>query len=145
MLPGDYQNVMQRAFNLERHAFEAWMLEGGTLVRASKLLENKGIINRKTKRPYTPMGIQQAAYRYIIYNHIEVRPIMENIWKDYGVTKVTNEMWEKYVVNMAAVILGNSSKKRFMKWLDKNPQFEKYEHMYAVRFGIEADRRTRDE
>jgi hypothetical protein len=145
MLPGDYQFTMQKEFKLDRYAFEAWLLEGGTLEKARHILAKKGIINRRRNEPYTKMGIQQAAYRYIVENQVEVRPIMENIWKGYGVTIVTNDSWNKYIVRMAMMVLGNSSKKRFMGWLDKNPEFKEYEYMYAIRFGIEADKRTEDE
>ena len=142
MLPGDYQHVVQKLNNLERPAFEAWLLEGGTLEKASAILAKRGIVNGRTKKAYTPMGIQQAAYRYIIYNHEEVRPVMENLWKEYNVGYVNDETWEKYIVNMASIVLGNSSKGRFLKWLEDNPKFKKYEYMYAIKYGIEADRRT---
>ena len=145
MLPGDFKFTIQKKFKLDKLAFDAWLLEGGTLEKARQILANKGIINRRRNEPYTKMGVQQAAWRYTVENHEEARPIMENIWKDYGVTNLTDEIWEEYIVNLAMTILGNSSKKRFMDWIGKNPKFEKYEYMYAIRFGIEADRQTQNE
>jgi len=145
MLPGDFRFTMQKEFKLDKHAFEAWIEQGGTLEKASYILAKKGILNRRKNKPYTKMGIQQAAYRYIVENQVEVRPTMETIWKRYGISTVTNEAWEKYILRIAIMVLGNSSKKRFMRWLGENPEFEKYEHVYAVRFGIEADKRTENE
>jgi len=140
MLPGDFNYTIQRHFGLAKQAFEAWFLEGGTLEKARYILADRGIKNHRTNRPYTKMGIQQAAWRYIVENHETVKPILLGIWGDHGYKNVPEEVWDRYVVNIAIKILGNSSRGRFMRWLEENPQFKKYEDMYAVRFGIEADK-----
>lgn len=144
MLPGDYDFTIQKKFQFDKLAFEAWILHGGTLEKASRLLTKKGIINRKTGKPYTYMGIYQAAQRYIVYNHHKVRPILEDVWKDYGVDvkSITQADWEKYVLKIAISILGKSSVKRFKEWLNSNPEFMKYEYMYAEKLGINVERQV---
>ena len=142
MLPGDYQFYIQKhGFKLDKVAFYAW-LETGTLAKATKRLALDGIINRRKKEPYSTMGVLLAARRYMVENHEEVKPVLLEHWKEYGVEYVSDEDWDKYILQIAIQVLGNSSKKRFMDWLALNPEFEKYEYMYAIRFGIEADRRT---
>ena len=142
MLPGDYQFYIQKhGFKLDKLAFYAW-LETGTLAKAAKRLALDGVINRRRKEPYTTMGVLLAARRYTVENHEEAKPLLLEHWKGYGVDHVSDEDWEIYILKIAMEVLGNSSKKRFMDWLALNPMFEKYEYMYAIKFGIEADRRT---
>jgi len=145
MLPGDYDFTIQKKFQFDKLAFEAWILHGGTLEKASGVLQKKGIINRRTGKPYTCMGIYQAAQRYIVDNHHAVRPILEQVWVEYGVDvkSITQEDWEKYILKIAISILGKSSFKRFQEWLNKNPEFMKYEYMYADRFGINVNRQVK--
>ena len=143
MLPGDYDYIMQRRLHFDRMAFEAWILEGGTLEKAYGILEKHGIVNKRTGRPYTQMGIYQAAHRYIANNHQEVRPILENLWKEHGVDKVPDDVWEKYILKISMNSLLRSSKGRFLNWLEKYPEFTKYEYMYADEIGLNVDREVK--
>lgn len=142
MLPGDYRFFIQnKSFKLDKIAFYTW-IDAGTLEKATKQLAINGIINRRKKKPYTTMGVLLAARRYMVWNHEEVQPVLLKHWKEYGVMSVSQEDWEKFILNIAIQVVGNSSKKRFLMWLDQNPKFKQYEYMYAIKFGIEADRRA---
>jgi hypothetical protein len=57
-------------------------------------------------------------------------------WQERENVYVTDEEWDINIVNKARVVLGNSSKKRFLDWVKKNPWAEKYDYLYAKSFGL---------
>jgi len=129
-----YKSIMPRTWGMdEREAFNAWM-EAGSLPRAAKYMENLGYYNKRLRKPFSTFAIRHAACRYIAVNHEEAKPRLLKAWNDAGV-KISDEEWEKFVVELAAKYL-SSSKARFMRWLDANAWATKYDYIYAKQFGL---------
>ena len=112
------------------------VMEGGSYERARRILTKQGHINTFTGEPYTYMGVYLASFRYLCDNHEKLRPLLFARWREREDVHITDEEWELFIVNKAKVVLGNSSKKRFLDWLDKNPWAKKYDHLYADEFGL---------
>ena len=110
-------------------AFESWMRAGSLEKAALHMMNQLDMYNKKTGKPFTQFGVRHAACRYIALNHVEVRPVLEQAWADAGVV-ITKEEWEKFVVDIAMRFL-DSSKVRFMRWLEANPWAEDYDYIYA--------------
>lgn len=122
--------------NFEESSFYAW-LESGTCTKAIRVLTKKGIINRRTGKPYTYMAVYYAAYRYLVKNHAKLKPVLFDLWgMREGTEKMSDEQWDIYVINKAVFALGNNSKKAFMRWLEENSWAEDYDYLYATRFGL---------
>jgi len=121
--------------SFEKTSFYAW-LDSGTCARAIRVLVKKGIINTKTGKPYTYMAVYFAAYRYLVKNHAKLKPVLFELWGMREGIDMSDEEWEAFIVNKAVFALGNKSKVAFMKWLKKNPWAEKYDYLYATRFGL---------
>ena len=109
----------------ERECFRLW-LELGSLRKVSDHLRSKGTINPKTGRPFTTMGIRNSAYRWVLKNIEEAKPLYysEGFVGD-------DEDWDKFIIDTARnIILEPSVTVRpFMKFIREN-DFEKYEYFY---------------
>ena len=116
-------------------AFYAW-LEAGTCAKATKMLPKKNIINLSTGKPYTYMAVYLGAYRHLVNHHEELKPVLFELWNMREGIDMTGAEWEVYIVHKATVVLGNSSKKLFLAWLDENPWAREYDYIYAKRFGL---------
>jgi hypothetical protein len=127
------RKVMEQEFS--ELAFEA-VMEGGSYERARQILTKQGWVNRFTGKPYTYHGVYLSSLRYLVVNHAEVRGRILERWREREDVYVTDEEWEEYIVDKAKVVLGNSSKKRFLDWLAENPWADKYDYIYAKTFGL---------
>ena len=116
-------------------AFDA-VMEGGSYERARRILIKQGYINTYTRKPYTYMGVYLASLRYLCENCEELRPILMKRWQERENVYVSDDEWNIYIVNKARVILGNSSKRRFLDWIDNNPWARNYDYLYAKDFGL---------
>jgi len=125
----------KRNTTFAKEAFDA-VMEGGSYARAQRILSQSGVRNNRTGKPYTKMGVYHAAVRYLCDNCEELKPILLNRWRDQDGIELTDEQWERFIVHKAATFIGNGGKKRFFRWVDEHPWAEKYEHMYAKRFGL---------
>ena len=121
--------------SLQKVAFYAW-LEGGTCAKATKMLPKMKIINPRTGKPYTYMAVYLGAYSYLVENHEEMKPVLFDLWNMREGVDMTDAEWDAYIVRRAAMAMGNSSKKRFMGWLERNPWAKEYDYIYAKRFGL---------
>jgi hypothetical protein len=132
-----FQPGRRRKINedFSRLAFEA-VFEGGNFERARRILTQQGHINTFTGKPYSYMGVYLASYRYLLENHDELKPRLLKKWKEQSDIVPTEDEWNEFIVNKAAVILGNSSTKRFLDWLEENPWAEEYDYIYAKSFGL---------
>ena len=127
------RKVMEEEFS--KLAFDA-VMEGGSYERARNILTKQGFVNRFTGKPYTYMGVYLSSLRYLVENHIELKPRILERWREREDVYVTDEEWEEFIVTKAKVVLGNSSKKRFLDWIKINPWAEKYDYIYAKTFGL---------
>ena len=116
-------------------AFEA-VMEGGSYERARRILTKNGHINMFNGKPYTYMGVYLSSLRHLVENHVELKPRILERWREREDVYVTDEEWEEFIVTKAKVVLGNSSKKRFLDWVEENPWAEKYDYIYAKTFGL---------
>jgi hypothetical protein len=121
--------------DFSRLAFEA-VMEGGTFERARRILTEQGEVNKLTGKPYTYMGVYLASYRYLLENHEELKPRLFKKWKEQSDIVTSEDDWNKFIIHKAMMVLGNSSTKRFMDWLDKNPWAKEYDYLYAKSFGL---------
>jgi hypothetical protein len=121
--------------SFEETAFYSW-LDSGTCSKAIKALEKKGVVNPRTGKPYTYMAVYFAAYRYLAKNHAELKPVLFDLWGMREGMEMSDAEWEAYIVHKAVFALGNNSKGAFMRWLEENPWAEKYDYLYAKRFGL---------
>lgn len=128
------RRVMEEEFS--KLAFEA-VMECGSYERARVILTERGYLNRFTGKPYTYMGVYLSSQRYLIENNKELKERILERWREREDIYVTDEEWDRYIVTRAKIVLGNSSKKRFMDWVAENPWAEKYDYIYAKRFGLE--------
>jgi hypothetical protein len=127
------RKVMNEGF--AKLAFEA-VLEGGSYERARLILTKQGHLNEFTGKPYTYMGVYLASLRYLCENCEELKPMIMERWQERENVYVTDEEWDIFIVNKAKMALGNSSKKRFLDWVEKNPWAKKYDYLYAKSFGV---------
>ena len=125
--------VLSREFS--ELAFEA-VMEGGSYERARQILTNKGYLNRVNGKPYTYHGVYHASLRYLVEHNEEVKDRLLERWREREDVYVSDEEWEEFIVKKARIILGNSSRKRFLRWLKENPWAEKYDYIYAKTFGL---------
>lgn len=121
--------------NFAEVAFEA-VLEGGSYERARRILTKQGHLNMFTGKPYTYMGVYLASLRYLCENCEELKPVLMARWQERENVYVSDEDWDIYIVNKARVVLGNSSKKRFLDWVELHPWAKKYDYLYAKSFGV---------
>lgn len=121
--------------SFQKMAFYAW-LEGGTCKKAEKMLPKRGIVNPITGKPYTYMAVYLAAYIYLVNNHEELKSVLFDLWNMREGIDMTDGEWDAYIVLKASVALGNSSKARFLEWIDDNPWAREYDYIYAKRFGL---------
>ena len=129
-----YSSIVPRTHGMdEKKAFEAWM-ELGSLPRAALYLEEQGLYNIRTDKPFSPFGIRHAACRYIAVHHEAAKPILLKAWRDAG-TEIDTETWNRFVVDTAAEYL-SSSKDRFMRWLEANAWAQRYDYIYAEQYGL---------
>jgi len=128
----------RKKLEFHKEAFYAW-LEAGTCSKARRVLSRKGIVNPNTGKPYSYMAVYLGAYTYLLDNHKRLKPILFDLWGLRENLDMTDQEWEAYLVNKAAIVLGNSSKRRFMEWLEDNPWAKKYDYLYAKRFGLRAE------
>jgi len=132
MLNKDYVTYMPRTRGVtEEEAFFAW-IEAGSLARASKMLAEQGKINRSTGKPYSTIGLNISAKRFIALENEKAKPVMLNLWRQAGV-ELSDEEWEEFVVHAAVQSMGRFSLNRFVRWLEANPFAKKYEHIYINR------------
>jgi hypothetical protein len=122
---------------LAKEAFYAW-LETGTCGKARNYLTKRGIINPRTGKPYTYMAVYLGAYSHLVNNHESLKSVLFDLW-GFTDDDMTQQEWEAYIVGRATVVLGNSSKKRFMEWLSRNSWAKEYDYIYAKRFGLRQE------
>lgn len=122
-----------------KDCFYKW-LELGSIIKVRNHYANLGMVSPRTKRPFVYSGILAAAYKFVIENHEEVRPIY--LGEGSEVAKV-DQAWEEWLVHKAIkVYLIISSKGRFLGWIERN-NFEKYDYMYADEYFNEEPKYTR--
>jgi len=127
--------------NFSKRAFEA-VMEGGSYKRAIVILTRNGDLNRFTGKPYTYMGVYLASWRYLLENHAELKDRLLERWKEREDVYISQREWEEFLVTRAKIVLGNSSKKRFLDWLAENLWAEEYDYIYAKAFGLEQKSRS---
>lgn len=115
----------------DKQCLDLW-IELGSTEKVSKHLANNGQVNPTTKKPFSQMAIWDAAFRWILSHPEEAR----EIYVEQG-SVLTQEEWEEWLVGRARHVLG-TSKGRFLAWIERN-NFQKYEYVYAERFGIEQE------
>ena len=111
-------------------------LEGGSYARARMILTKNGHVNRFTGNPYTYMGVYLSSLRYLVENCDELKPMLMKRWQENENVYVSDEDWDIYIITKAMVVLGNSSKKRFVDWINAHPWTKKYDYIYAKSFGL---------
>jgi len=118
----------------ERESFDA-MMKAGTVTSAAELMSIRGFKNPRTGHSYTRMAVYNAAIRYMFKNHAEVKEKLFELWRVQGrIENVPDDEWEAFIVEKAMKY--SSGKKSFMDWLEENPWAEKYDYIYAKRFGL---------
>lgn len=75
-------------------------VETGSIYKVVKILHNRNIVNPKTGKAPTPMGVWQTAWRYILANMVEGRKGIESAWRANG-ELLTDKDWYKIVVEHA--------------------------------------------
>ena len=125
----------KKKLEFEKDAFYAW-LEAGTCNKARNVLAQRGIVNPNTGKPYAYMAVYFAAYRHLLYNHEALKPVLFDLWGMRAGVDMTQKEWEIYLVRKAMMVLGNSSKSRFLKWIEDNSWAKEYDYLYAKRFGL---------
>lgn len=124
----------QRIDEFERESFDA-MMKAGTVTSAAELMFIRGFKSPRTGHPYTRMAVYNASIRYMVKNHAEVKDKLFELWKVQGrIENVSDDEWEAFIVEKAMKYL--AGKYAFVKWLEENPWAEKYDYIYAKRFGI---------
>ena len=101
----------------------------GSVAKVSLHLEALGKVNRATGKRFSNMGIWNAAIRWVSANPDLAWPY----YVDAG-TELTREEWEEWLVSKAMIARGYS-KRNFLAWV-RRMGFEKYEYVYAERYGI---------
>ena len=106
---------------VDKEAYLAWY-EEGTLLRAAKKMEEKGIISAQ-KRPFTPDGVRKAAVRHMINNYDEVRAELLKLYSDSGYT-IEETKIDFFMIRMAVSSLNNPDRVRY--WMTEHHLIEKY-------------------
>jgi hypothetical protein len=106
---------------VDKEAYLAWY-EEGTLLRAAKRMEEKGIISAQ-KRPFTPDGVRKAAVRHMINNYDEVRAELLRLYSSNGYT-IEDSKIDHFMIRMAVATLNNPDRVRY--WMAEHGLMEKY-------------------
>ena len=101
----------------------------GSIEKVSRHLESLGKINVTTGKRFSAMGIWNAALRWVTANPDEAWPHYVNAG-----TELSREEWEEWLVAKAMIARGYS-KRNFLAWV-RRMGFEKYEYVYAERYGL---------
>lgn len=126
--------MTKRIIEDDKQIFILWY-ELGSLPKVKAFLASAGFVNPASGRPIATLTISTAAYRWVIENPDDARPYYRKISAGYA---YDDEMWNRYLVHRAMKVY-NTSKKRFMNWIERRGFGNKYEDMYAVRFGTMYD------
>jgi hypothetical protein len=115
----------------EKLCFQLWA-QLGSIGKVQSHLKLAGIINPNTTKEFSHMAIWNAAFRWVLENMDEAR----QIFKDAG-SDLNDVQWDEWLIEKAMYVYGASSKGRFMRWI-RRMEFEKYDYIYAERYGVEA-------
>jgi hypothetical protein len=131
-----YKSILPRNKGMDiKEAFDAW-IRTGSLIKARLYLKNeKEIYNERTGKPFTTFAVRHAACRYMALHHDKAKPILINLWKERENVDISDEEWNKFIVETARDYI-SSSRSRFMRWLEDNPWALQYDYIYAEKYGL---------
>jgi hypothetical protein len=109
----------------DRMAFYEWV-NSGSLEKASKSLEAKGIYNPNTGLAFHPGSIKQASNRFILHHVEEAR----KVYTEQG-SLMNEKQWEVRLLLSACKVF---SKKNFIIWIKENVWAYKYPQFIERRF-----------
>ena len=107
--------------------FKAWV-ETGTVEKASKFMNNKGIVNPRSGNYYSVYSVWRSAMMWVLEHPDEARPY----YVAEGAT-FTDTEWEEFLVKKACHIYGHS-KNRLISWI-KRMKMEDYDYLYEPKTG----------
>lgn len=108
--------------------FDLW-IELGTIARVAEHLFNLGEKNPKTGKKITDSAIHRLIMLYVLENPDDAKPYFE---QENGGIPIDQTDWEEYLVGKATNVY-NTSAKRLIQWLNRNPWAKKYDYIYANR------------
>ena len=90
-----------RARNLldEKFCWKEWQKPKGSLLKVITDLNSQGKLNPDTGRPFTPSGIQKAAFRWALDNIEEARRDVEYKLNTDGRT-LSERAWKEFLYDM---------------------------------------------
>ena len=115
----------------EKLCFQLWA-QLGSLTKVQNHMKVAGIVNPNSGKAFTPMAIWNAAFRWVLKHPDDAR----EMYVEAG-SVLSDVQWEEWLVHKAMYVLGASSKGNFMRWV-RRMGFEKYDYVYAERYGLEA-------
>lgn len=96
--------------------FNLW-IELGSVYKVPILLKEKyEIFNPRTGKPYTPMGVWNSAWNYVLNNLIEAKKKQEEVYRQNGEI-LQDRDWYSHVAKEAKYLY---SPKRYQEFLNKH-------------------------
>jgi hypothetical protein len=93
----------------DKRCFDLW-IETNSLYKAQAVLAREGLINPKTGRPPTVMGIWTAAWRWGIANPQDARKLVGDVYHANGEI-LSNEEWDVIIQEKRAYLFAKKVKK----------------------------------
>jgi hypothetical protein len=113
-----------------KECFLLWY-ELGSTEKVTRNLAGKGRINLYTDKPFTAYAVWASAIKWVVNNSAEAREIYIKAGAEVALDE---DAWNRKIVRHAMTIY--TTRARFFEWLIHQSFDDKYESMYAKRYGI---------
>lgn len=106
--------LKQKKVYLDReYCFRTW-INCGSIGKTVKILQSEGIINPKTGKAPTPMGVWGSAWLWVFDNMAEAKKLIADSWRANG-ELLTEEVWSKLVLGKAKYLLSERGYRAFIE------------------------------
>lgn len=114
--------MKQKKVYLDReHCFRTW-INCGSVGKTVKILQSEGVINPKTGKAPTPMGVWGSAWLWVFDNMPEAKKLIADSWRNNG-ELLTEEIWSKLVLGKARYLLSNRG---YLAFVEKHSYLKPY-------------------
>ena len=118
----------------EFEMFKLWY-ELGSAKKVQQYLIRSGVVNPDSGKPINEMTIKYNAKRWVLEHPEEAREYYLRAKASFA---YEDENWNIYLVKTARKVY-QTSKGRFLNWIERRGFGKKYEYLYAEQFGLIND------
>lgn len=115
---------MAKSYLDAEKCFNLWIETGSVYKTQLQLKERYGIVNYKTGKLASPMGVWGAASRYMLLNSEYCKSKVAEVWRANGEI-LKDQEWNKMLFDRAKYVF---RKKRLMKYMAEHPELRIFLH-----------------